>query len=464
MSKKSKYKTSIFIFRRDLRIYDNRGLSEALHNSQTVIPLFFLEDKYLNPENERLFRPNALQFIFESLTELNEKLESIGSKLYIFKGNLFENLNRFILSYKIEALFLNEDYSKLSRNRDSCIKKICDENVISFNSSFDHLLTKPGSVLTQDEKPYRVFTPFYKSALTINVDKPEYKISDNFFKYQIADSYPAAKLKELLPMVNENLAQKGGRKAAVLTLKKIGGFKNYMEERDIPSVNGTTMLSAHLRFGTISVRELYWKVRESHGLNHTLIAELLWRDFYYHLGFYYPHVFNGAFIKKYDSLKWENENSKFEAWCKGETGFPIVDAGIRQLNTTGWMHNRLRMIVASFLTKDLHIDWRWGENYFRSHLVDYDPFSNNGGWQWAASTGADSQPYFRIFNPWRQQERFDPDAKYIKKWVPELEDIDKSTIHKLDKEGLLMKIVYPKPIVDHKTESEKAKNYYKETV
>ncbi len=457
----SKHETSLFIFRRDLRVYDNKGLAEALNNSNIVIPVFFLEDKYLNPENERLYRPNALQFIFESFVELDEKLKSLKSRLFIFKGDLFDNLKKLLLSQEIDAVYVNEDYSPLSKTRDVGIKEICEEKEISFQSIFDHLLTKPGSVLTQDEKPYRVFTPFYKSALSKKIDKPEYKITKNFFEGKIKNTYHACDLEKFLPEKNKDLAQRGGRKKAVFILKKIKEHKNYKVERDIPSEDGTTNLSAHVRFGTISIREFYWKVREEFNKNHTLIQELFWRDFYYHLGFFHPHVFKGCFLEKYDELKWENDEAKFKAWCDGKTGFPIVDAGMRQLNKTGWMHNRLRMIVASFLTKDLHIDWRWGENYFRKHLVDYDPFSNNGGWQWAASTGADAQPYFRIFNPWRQQERFDPEAKFIKKWVPELIEMGAKSIHKLYETSLFKESDYPEPIVDHKTESEIAKDTYK---
>lgn len=464
MSEKAKYKLSVFIFRRDFRIHDNRGLSKALAESRTVIPVFFLEERYLDSNNKKFFRPNALQFMFESLTELNEKLREHGSELFIFKGELFKRFGQFLKSVKIDAVYLNEDYSPTSREKDEKIKKVCEQKDISFYSVFDHLLTKPGSVLTLDETPYRVFTPFYKSALKMDVIKPNYKTGKNFYSGKLKDTFSVKSLFELLEKKNDSLAQRGGRKNAVSILKNIDKFKDYSDKRDIPSVDGTTKLSAHLRFGTISIREFYWKVRKQFGVSHSLIAELLWRDFYYHLGFFYPHVFKSAFLEKYDNLEWENDEDSFRAWCEGKTGFPIVDAGMRQLNTTGWMHNRLRMIVASFLTKDLHIDWRWGEAYFRSKLVDYDPFSNNGGWQWAASTGADAQPYFRIFNPWRQQQRFDPDARYIKMWVPELEKLDPKNIHNLNQNELYNKNKYPKPVVDHKTESQKAKDYYKKAV
>ena len=223
-------------------------------------------------------------------------------------------------------------------------------------------------------------------------------------------------------------------------------MKNYEQERDFPAIKGTSGLSAHHKFGTLSVREVFQRVKENLGLSHSLIRELFWRDFFTHIGFYFPRVFSGCFYQEYDAIQWENNQKKFKAWCQAETGFPLVDAGMRELLSTGFMHNRVRMVVASFLTKDLHIDWRWGEKYFAQHLVDYDPAVNNGNWQWAASTGCDAQPYFRIFNPWRQQERFDSDCKYIKKWLPELKNIPAKKIHRRTEVSESL-CGYPAPIV-----------------
>ncbi|MEZ5334801.1 MAG: deoxyribodipyrimidine photo-lyase [Methanolobus sp.] len=235
----------------------------------------------------------------------------------------------------------------------------------------------------------------------------------------------------------------------------MGDFANYDNERDYPSIKGTTGLSAHNKLGTISIREFYHYVRNELDEGHTLINELHWRDFFTHLAVAYPYVFNHAFKKKFDELSWLNDKELFDAWCNGKTGFPIVDAGMRELNTTGYMHNRVRMIVASFLVKDLHIEWKWGERYFASKLVDYDPCVNNGNWQWAASTGADSQPYFRIFNPWTQQKKFDPDCIYIKEWIPEFADISSKAIHSLEKSQQLPGVEYPQALINHKEEREK---------
>jgi deoxyribodipyrimidine photo-lyase len=236
---------------------------------------------------------------------------------------------------------------------------------------------------------------------------------------------------------------------------------NYPETRNLPAVNGTSHLSAHHKFGTLSIRETHAAIVDAFGSHHTLINELYWRDFFTHIGYHFPRVYGSAFNTKYNAVKWDRNKSYYEAWCKGMTGFPIVDAGMRELNATGYMHNRVRMITASFLTKDLHLDWRHGERYFARQLVDYDPAVNNGNWQWSASTGCDAQPYFRIFNPWLQQKRFDPDCVYIKHWVPELSHLQPAVIHKLATSPSIRVVNYPKPIVDHSTESQKSKELFK---
>ncbi len=249
-----------------------------------------------------------------------------------------------------------------------------------------------------------------------------------------------------------------------MILDDLDRFRDYKTRRDFPFEHGTTRLSAYLKFGLCSIREIHEAVSKQLGILHPLIRQLYWRDFYIHIAFHFPHVFKRAFKPRYERIQWSYDSSLFQMWCEGKTGFPIVDAGMRQLNTTGWMHNRVRMIVASFLTKDLHIDWRWGERYFAERLVDYDPSVNNGNWQWAASTGADAQPYFRIFNPWRQQKRYDKECKYIKKWIPELSKVKANIIHKWFKPtNLDSEISYPKPIVDHKEESQFAKELFAST-
>ena len=453
-----KYGTTLFIFRRDLRLEDNTALINACKLSREVIPSFFFYNDLLDPSSDK-FRPNLLQFMHESLVDLSAQLNKKDSELNIFYGESFLNeFEKVLMDNKIEAVFVNEDYTPYGKKGDNLMKEICIRNKIDFHSCFDYLLTRPGDVLTKEGKPYKVFTPFFKAASLTDIKNP---VNNSYKNYR----YLETSSKDLTPLLrlvdnNEFIAQKGGRKEAKKRLKSIEILNDYNDIRNYPYTDGTTCLSAHIKFGTLSIREVYFKINSTLGQHSQLISELFWRDFYSHLSYYFPYVFGHSFNTKYEKLRWDNDKKKFEAWCEGNTGFPIVDAGMRQLNKTGWMHNRVRMITASFLTKDLHIDWRWGEKYFASKLVDYDPSSNNGGWQWAASTGADAQPYFRIFNPWRQQERFDPDAMYIKKWVDELRELTPTEIHSPEKGGLFSNN-YPKPIVDHKTEAARAKEIYK---
>jgi len=453
-----KYRNSLFIFRRDLRLEDNTALIEACKLSDKVILSFFFYNDLLDPGSDK-FRPNLIQFMYESLMDLSGQLEKNGSRLNVFYGkSLLKEFEKIVKENEIDAVFVNEDYTPYGKRRDAALKNICLENNIDFHSCFDYLLTRPGDVLTKEDKPYKVFTPFFKAASLFNIYKPA---KNNYKNYKYLKSCN----KDLTPLTrlfvnNEFIAQKGGRKEAHKRFNVIKKLNDYKDIRNFPYKEGTTGLSAHIKFGTVSIREVYWSVRKQLGNDSQLITELFWRDFYAHLAYFFPYVFGHSFNPKYEKIEWSHNRQEYDAWCSGNTGFPIVDAGMRQLNTTGWMHNRVRMIVASFLTKDLHIDWRWGEQYFASKLVDYDPCSNNGGWQWAASTGADAQPYFRIFNPWRQQERFDKDAEYIKKWVPELSGLSALEIHNPEK-GSLFTSNYPLPIINHKIEAAKAKEIYK---
>jgi deoxyribodipyrimidine photo-lyase len=252
----------------------------------------------------------------------------------------------------------------------------------------------------------------------------------------------------LLYTPNKNLRVHGGRPNAQAQLGGLS-LKGYKEKRDYPSIDATSILSAHLKFGTLSIREVFHHIQRLQGDTDMFISELLWRDFFYHIAYTYPYVFGSAFKKKFNKLPWKNDHALFKAWCSGQTGFPIVDAGMRELNATGYMHNRVRMITASFLIKNLHIDWKWGEKYFAQKLIDYDPCVNNGNWQWAASTGCDAQPYFRIFNPWSQQKRFDEETTYIKKWVPELAEIEPKVIHNWADKHTDYPQIYTKPVVSH---------------
>lgn len=460
MNTRMTYKKSLFIFRRDLRINDNTGLRAALEQSEIVIPCFIFDPRQVGAKNEYRSK-NAIQFMIESLADLDEQLQTHNTKLYLFQGDPEKIITLLIKQENIDAIFLNKDYTPFSIKRDEAIDKICHKHKIVLYSFDDALLNQPELVMTGNGTSYSVFTAFCKRALMFSVEPPHAIGKTNFYTKSISSAEPKSIFKKILPQSNEKIASHGGRIQALKILNKISHFKNYAATRDTPSI-GTTHLSAHLKFGTISVREAYAAIVKKLGKSHPLLRQLYWRDFFTYVAYHSPFVFGHAFHEKYDKLKWSYSKKRFEAWCMGQTGFPIVDAGMRELNSTGFMHNRVRMIVASFLTKDLHIDWKWGEKYFATQLVDYDPAVNNGNWQWAASTGCDAQPYFRIFNPWLQQQKFDPTCEYIKKWVPELKKVDAKIIHNLFKNNVKIG-GYPQPMVDHGIESKRSKAMFKKT-
>lgn len=454
-----KYNKSLFIFHRDLRIADNRGFIRALVQSKWVIPCFIFTPEQISDKNP--YRSaNCVQFMITSLQELNEQLHQQDGKLYLFLGNTIEIVRQIIKEEKVDAIFSNRDYTPYAIARDEAIERLCYQNGIDFILEHDLLLHEPEEVLTNNNTPYSIFTAFYKKALTLSIDKPLSPIYGTFYTKAIAFAHSHNIYKKLLPQINAQLKVKGGRSEAITILKDIKDQKNYTQTHDFPAKDSTTHLSAHFKFGTISIREAYWHIVQQLGKSHPLIRQLYWRDFFTNVAYHSPFVFGQAFHNKFNKLPWKNDKKEFQAWCQGKTGFPIVDAGMRQLNATGWMHNRVRLIVASFLVKDLHIDWRWGERYFAQKLVDYDPCVNNGNWQWSASSGCDAQPYFRIFNPWLQQKKFDASCDYIKAWIPELAEVDVKEIHNWYKFKYTIKN-YPKPIVDHKEESEKTKLIYK---
>ena len=433
--------TNLFIFRRDLRLEDNKGLLRALKTGQDIIPIFIFDTKQRSHD---YFSYNSFEFMINSLKELDSELKAKGSKLYLFDGIPQEIVLRIIKEFNIKKVFVNEDYTPFSKKRDVYLKKICEDQKCDFVSCFDLLLQRPGSVLKDNGEPYTVFTPFYNKALEFDVLTPEKNEFKNYFKEDISFSISFDDVLDFES--NPNLAVKGGRKEAFKLLEEAKNIHDYSKDRNFPNIKGTTMLSAHHKFGTLSIRESYWYIKQEIG-SEALIRELYWRDFYTNIAYFFPEVFGNNFKRKYDVINWNENEELFKKWCEGKTGFPIVDAGMRELNKTGYMHNRVRMIVSSFLTKNLLIDWRKGEKYFASKLTDYDPCVNNGSWQWAASTGCDAQPYFRIFNPWSQGEKFDKDTKYIKKWVLELKELEPKIIHEIYKhevEG------YPDPIIDYK--------------
>lgn len=454
------YKKVLFLFHRDLRLHDNTGLIAACRESEEVIPIFIFTPEQIEAKN-RYKSDNAVQFMLESLTDLDKQIEAKGGKLSLFYGSTDEIIENIAKNSQIQAVYTNADYTPFARKRDKQLATFCKKLDIHVRFFDDTLLNVPGTVLTGSGQPYKVFTPFWRAASKLPVAKDTRFAYSNFLNKPIKGELSKKELHGFLPKPNTNIALSGGRTEALKIIKNCASYKDYLKTRDIPALQ-TTLLSAHLKFGTISVREAYHQFFDT--LGHTaidgLMKQLYWRDFWYHIAYFWPEVFGHAFQEQYEHIDWNNNSTLFHRWCEGNTGFPIVDAGMRQLNKTGFMHNRVRMIVASFLTKDLHIDWRKGEHYFATKLVDYDPCVNNGNWQWAASTGCDAQPYFRIFNPWTQQEKFDPECIYIKQWVPELAHVPAAIIHTLHK-GVPKGIKYPATIVDHATEAKKAIALYK---
>ncbi len=411
-----------FIFRRDLRTRDNTGLMRASQECEEVVPTFILDPRQL--ENNPYRSEFAVNFMLDSLTYLDEELRELGSKLHVLRGVAEE----VVAHMDVDRVYVNEDYTPFSIRRDVEMSK-----VKPMTSTEDLLLTPKESFL-KNGKPYSVFTRFYLDVKGIPVRRPL-----GTPKGLVEDHYPGV---ETLPRGEPSMARE---------------WRDYLErasrtdysKRNYPYLDTTTRLSPFLKFGVVSVREVY------HAVGEQIRRQLYWRDFYTLLAYYNPHVFSGAYKREFDQVKWENDPEKFKLWCQGMTGFPFVDAGMRELNSTGFMHNRTRMVTASFLTKVLHVDWRWGERYFASKLVDYDPSVNNGNWQWVASTGTDYM--FRVFNPWLQSKKFDPEAQYVKKWVPELREVPPQVIHEIYKHEVKG---YPRPIVNYEEEVRKARVYY----
>jgi deoxyribodipyrimidine photo-lyase len=448
---------TLFLFRRDLRLEDNTALLFALKNSKKVIAAFIFTPEQV--ENNPYKSSRSLQFMIESLEDLTKEIESKGGKLYLFFGKPEEVVSQCIQDLNVNSIMVNCDYTPYSIQRDQKIASLCKKRNISFHSFHDALLHPPEETVKSDGTPYTVFTPFYRNAVRIKIALPLKNPHTNYYSEPISFSIDHSFYKKILPQRFNQ--QKGGRTEGLKILKNLSAFSNYEHFRDFPAEDKTTHFSPHLKFTTCSPREIYYSMQKELGADCALIRSLYWRDFFSSISFYFPNVFKGAFKSQFNNINWSRDTKQFLLWCEGKTGFPIVDAGMRELNQTGFMHNRVRMIAASFLVKDLHIDWRWGEKYFAQTLIDYDPAINNGNWQWVASTGCDAQPYFRIFNPWNQQMKFDPDCLYIKHWVPELASISPKTIHSwhLQKDPCLFS--YPSPIVDHAKESKICLEEYK---
>ncbi|MEQ1545561.1 deoxyribodipyrimidine photo-lyase [Methyloglobulus sp.] len=449
-----RYRTSLFIFRRDLRIQDNSALNQAINASDQVLPCFIFDPRQIK-KHPYQSQP-ALQFMMQSLADLQQAFQTIGSGLALYNDLPADVIKQVFQQHSIQAVFVNRDYTPFSRTRDTELMQICQDLNIDFHSLPDCLLTEPEQALKSDCTPYKVFTAFYNNARQFPVPLPNALEKPRFIKPDGESNVSQSIFPQTETIAN---GPTGGRKQALGILGQLDKQADYQTQRDYPFLDATSHLSAHLKFGTCSVREVYYAIVQQLGSEHPLLRQLYWRDFFSHIAFHYPYVFGKAFHSQYDNLVWDNNRDYFQRWSEGNTGFPIVDAGMRELNETGFMHNRVRMIVASFLVKDLHISWRWGERYFAQHLVDYDPAVNNGNWQWAASTGCDAQPYFRIFNPWLQQQKFDLNCQYIYRWIPELNRFPAAVIHKWHSKH--SGTTYPAPMVDHSHESQIAKSRYK---
>jgi deoxyribodipyrimidine photo-lyase len=422
----------IFWFRRDLRLSDNAGLYHALKENRNVIPLFIFDTEILDKLEDKADR--RVDFIHRSLQHLNAQLEELGSALVVLFGNPVELFEKI----KSKSVYTNHDYEPYARERDTAVEEILQKKGAPFKTFKDQVIFERSEVVKEDGKPYTVFTPYsrkWKSTLTA------------FY----LRSYPTEKyfnsLYKCTPLKFPSLQDMGFNSTNALFPERL--IKNsiidlYDKHRNYPAQQGTTRLSVHLRFGTVSIRKLAQLALKR---NEVWLNELIWRDFYHMILWHFPAVEKKAFKPAYDRIDWRNDPDEFAAWCEGRTGYPIVDAGMRELNSTGFMHNRVRMIVASFLTKHLLIDWRWGEAYFAKKLIDFDLAANNGGWQWAAGSGCDAAPYFRVFNPQLQTEKFDARLEYIQQWVPELNTK-----------------AYPPPIVDHKFARDRVLRVYKNSL
>lgn len=426
---------TIFWFRRDLRLHDNAGLYRALRENKTVLPVFIFDKTILNQLEDKHDR--RVDFIYQALAKINKELMPLGTCLQVFYDTPINVYKKLLAKYKIKNVYTNHDYEPYAKERDEAVKQLLEQKKIEFKTYKDQCIFEKGEVLKDDGSPYTVFTPYsrkWKSKLTPFYYKPY--PNKKYFKSFLKQDYVALPLLETMSFKKTDVVLQDKINVSDELLHK------YKEQRDYPAIAGTSRLSMHLRFGTVSIRQL---VAKSLPLSETWLNELIWRDFYMAILWHFPHAAKSSFKKEYDAIQWRNDVAGFEKWCKGETGFPIVDAGMRELNTTGFMHNRVRMIVSSFLVKDLLIDWRLGEAYFAKKLNDFDLSANNGGWQWAAGTGCDAAPYFRVFNPTEQQKKFDPDFKYIKKWIPEYGTPK-----------------YPLPMVDHAQARLRALSVYKD--
>jgi len=427
-------KMNIHWFRRDLRLSDNAALYHALKRQQPVQPIFIFDKEILSKLTEN--DDKRVNFIYETILQLKSDLEKIGATLWIFYGSPIDVWKTICSQYSIEEVFVNHDYEPYGLKRDESVEALLDEHHVQFHSYKDIVIFEKDEVTKDDGKPYTVFTPYSKKwkAKLKEVDLQSYPTEKYFNRFRMAEPFEAPTLSSIGFQKNETVSTQFNLDKELV--------KQYHLNRNYPALPGTSRAGIHLRFGTISIRQLAKDAQEG---NEVYLNELIWRDFYHQILHHFPQVATRSFKPLYDNIKWRNDENEFQAWCEGRTGYPIVDAGMRELNATGFMHNRVRMITASFLCKHLLIDWRWGEHYFAKKLLDFDLAANNGGWQWAAGCGTDAAPYFRIFSPSEQTKKFDSSLIYIRQWVPEIDALS-----------------YPLPIVKHELARERCLRIYKE--
>lgn len=421
-------KTAIFWFRRDLRLTDNTALNAALKSGAKVLPIFIFDRNILDDLEKNDAR---VSFIHETLEGLNDQLKKYNSSIQCFYGTPLEIWKSILNTHDISDVFINKDYEPYAINRDLEVEKLLSEHQVQLHRFKDQVIFEEHEIVKNDGLPYTVYTPYKNKWLAAfyNSDfSPTEEVNYNGFA-RINDEFPS------IESIGFNSSE---IKVQAYTYAQIS---NYEDIRDYPETDGTSYLSPHLRFGTVSVRQAIEMNRSN---NATFLSELIWREFFMQILFHYPRVVHSNFKSKYDGILWRNNEDEFNLWCEGKTGYPMVDAGMRQLNKTGYMHNRVRMVVSGFLCKHLLIDWKWGEAYFAQKLLDYDLSANNGNWQWASGTGCDSAPYFRIFNPIEQLKKFDKNHVYINTWIEDLQEL-----------------TYPQPMVDHKFARERALLAYK---
>ena len=422
-----KEKVCLFWFRRDLRLSDNHALHVALKSHIPVLPIFIFDTEIID---DLAKDDSRLTFIYDTLSTLNTSLNKHSSSIKCLKGKPIDVWSQLITEFDIVSVFANEDYEPYGIKRDRMVQQFLSEHHINFSLYQDQVIFSKNEVIKKDLTPYTVYTPYKNKWLELYADQKK-------SNYAVESWNGYAKIKIEFPSISTLNFVRSAIKVQPYNLDEL---ENYDQTRNFPALNGTSKLGPHLRMGTLSIREVISKTKS----NEIFLSELIWREFFMQILYHFPHVVSNNFKRKYDRIQWRNNQEEFEKWQNGKTGYPIVDAGMRELNATGYMHNRVRMVVAGFLCKHLLIDWKWGEAYFATKLLDYELSSNNGNWQWSAGTGCDAAPYFRVFNPTAQVKKFDSRLSYINKWIPELDSL-----------------TYPSTIVDHKLARERAISTYK---